>query len=41
MTFWGFFDETFLMKALVFQNFDQKVPEIKQKTEICLNYKKV
>ena len=39
MTFWGFFDETFLMKGLVFQNFDQKVPKIKQKTEIC--YKKV
>ena len=39
MTFWGFFDETFLMKVLVFQNFDQKVPKIKQKTEIC--YKKV
>ena len=35
----GFFDEIFLMKVLVFQNFDQKVPKIEQKTEVC--YKKV
>ena len=35
----GFFDEVFLMKVLVFQNFDQKVPKIELKTEVC--YKKV
>ena len=35
----GFFDEIFLMKVLVFQNFDQKVPKIEQKVEVC--YKNV
>ena len=35
----GFFDEIFLIKVLVFQNFDQKVPKIEQETEVC--YKKV
>ena len=35
----GILDDIFLMKALVFQNFDQKVPKIEQKTEVY--YKKV
>ena len=34
----GFF-EIFLVKVIFFQNFDQKVPKIEQKTELC--YKKV
>ena len=34
----GFFDEIFLMKVLVFQNFDQKVPKIEQKTEVCYKF---
>ena len=34
----GFFGEIFLMKVLVFQNFDQKVPKTEQKTVVCYNF---
>ena len=32
--FW-IFHEIFLIKVLVFQHFDEKIPKIEQKTEVC------